>query len=144
MTVIISLCSFTMFKMILSNENSLLIANKLIGSNLDDNINLDLIDYYSTPGKIYHLFKFSKEFNIDMKNMSLKNFISIIVDNSYYKKESSIKNIIFKLIKFFLIKNINSNLSNYTHFIEKINNLKKFNLDEESFFIEFKSAMLND
>ena len=131
------------FKIMLSNEESLFVANKLIGSNLDNHINLDLIDYYLTPGKIYNLYKFSKEFNVDLKDMNLNNLISFIVENNYYKKDTSIKYIIFELIECFLVRNINSNLSNYNHFIKKIDNLKKFNLDEESFFLEFKSNMLN-
>ncbi len=31
----------------------------------------------------------------------------------------------------------------YSHFIKKIDNTKKFNLDEESLFIEFNDKILN-
>jgi hypothetical protein len=32
----------------------------------------------------------------------------------------------------------------YKNFINKIDDLKKFNLDEESFFIEFKAKVLDE
>ena len=32
----------------------------------------------------------------------------------------------------------------YKNFIHKIHDLKKFNLDEESFFIEFKTKVLDE
>ena len=34
--------------------------------------------------------------------------------------------------------------SYYSEFIQKIYDLKKFNLDEESFFIEFKAKVLDE
>ena len=132
------------FKITLSNLESLNIAKKLIDTNIDEQINKDLINYYFTPGKIYNLIKFSNEFDINIKNLSLKDLIYLIIDQRYYKKDTSIRYLIFELIEFYLRYNLNSKFSTYNYFIKKIDNLKKFNLDQESFFLELKSKMLNE
>ena len=132
------------FKITLSNLESLNVAKKLIDTNIDEQINKDLINYYFTPGKIYNLIKFSNEFDIDIKNLGLKDLIYLIIDQRYYKKDSSIRYLIFELIEFYLRYNLNSKFSTYNYFIRKIENLKRFNLDQESFFLELKSKMLNE
>ncbi len=132
------------FKITLSNLESLNVAKKLIDTNIDEQINKDLINYYFTPGKIYNLIKFSNEFDINIKNLGLKDLIYLIIDQRYYKKDSSIRYLIFELIEFYLRYNLNSKFSTYNYFIRKIENLKRFNLDQESFFLELKSKMLNE
>ena len=65
----------------------------------------------------------------------------------YYKKDISTKRMIFEYIEMFFIKKINfSNIklfSLYDYFLNYYKNTQKYNLDEESFFIEFKSKLLN-
>ena len=121
-----------------------LCINMLINGNIYDHINENLINYYSTPGKIYNLIKFSKEINIDLTKLDLKNFLNLIINENYYKKETSLKYIVYDFIELFLSTRtdlINSEMSN--KFLKRINDTKKFNLDEESLFIEFKSTILN-
>ena len=132
------------FKIRLTNKESLLIIEKIIGDNIENNINKDLINHYFTPGKIYNLIKFSKENKIELKDMKLKDFISLIINENYYKKDNTIKFMIYELIEFFLINNLNSKFTNYDRFIKKIDNLKKFNLDQESFFLDFKFSILDE
>ena len=43
----------------------------------------ELLNYYSTPGQIYNLVKFSKELDIDIKHLDLKSFLSILLSTSY-------------------------------------------------------------
>ena len=132
------------FKIRLTNKESLLIIEKIIEDNIENNINKDLINHYFTPGKIYNLIKFSKENKIELKDMKLKDFISLIIKENYYKKDNTIKFMIYELIEFFLINNLNSKFTNYDRFIKKIDNLKKFNLDQESFFLDFKFSILDE
>ena len=132
------------FKIRLTNKESLLIIEKIIEDNIENNINKDLINHYFTPGKIYNLIKFSKENKIELKDMKLKDFISLIINENYYKKDNTIKFMIYELIEFFLINNLNSKFTNYDRFIKKIDNLKKFNLDQESFFLDFKFSILDE
>ena len=132
------------YQIFLTHEKSVNVCEKLLSSNIHDLINKDLLDYYFTPGKIYNLINFAKANNIDLKKIELKEFLSLIIDNSYYKKENTLIPIFFNFIEFFLTKKkelIYSDFSNY--FLKKIDNTKKFHLDEETLFIEFKNKVLN-
>ena len=51
---------------------------------------------------------------------------------------------LFFLKKYKLSSTKNSLSVFYHEFISKIHNTEKFNLDEESLFLEFKSRLLND
>ena len=133
------------FKIHLSNSNNKAICNKLLNIDIDNAINIDLLDYYLTPGKIYNLTIFSNENKIDLKKISLKEFLILLIDESHYKKNNFINYIIYDFIELFLKKNISiSYIELYNYFLKKINHTKKFNLDEEIFFIEFKSRFLNE
>ncbi len=132
------------FKISLSKKQIDEISCSLFDKDIFDLINQDLIDYYNTPGKISNLLKLSKEKEIDLKNLSLKDLVSLLINKSYYKEDDNIKNLMYELVELFLIKKISLdylNLSNY--FLNKINEYKKFNLDDESLFLEINSKLLN-
>jgi DNA polymerase III subunit delta' len=132
------------FRISLANKQKISISNKILDADIEKLINKDLMNYYLTPGKIYNLVKFSKENNIDLKKLKLKDLLSTIIDEGFYKKESPIKYLIYEFLEFFLINNIPIQYSNYyNYFLNKINDTKRFNLDEESLFIEFKTKILN-
>ena len=133
------------FKISLSHEESLEIAQSLIGTNLDELVNKDLVNYYFTPGNIFRLINFAKKNSYDLKNFTLKNFLEVIINNGDFKKNSSIEYLIFDFVEFYFSK-INASLNihlKYQYFIKKINDTKKFNLDYESLFMEFKEKILN-
>ena len=132
------------FKIDLTNKESHSIANKLINTDAFDLINKDLLDYYFTPGKIYNLVKFSNENKINLKTINLEKFLTFIIQENYYKKESPIKYMVFDFVELLLKKKINiGNLNFINKFLKKIGNTKKLNLDEESLFIELDSKILN-
>ncbi len=132
------------YKISLSNKQVVEISNKLLKNDIHKLINIDLLNYYITPGKIYDLVQFSNENKIDLKNLELENFLNIIIDNSYYKKENSIKYMIFDFVELFLKKKISiQNYELFNYFLKKIENTYKFNLDEESFFLELKTKLIN-
>ena len=132
------------FKIDLTNEESHSIANRLINTDAFDLINKDLLDYYFTPGKIYNLVKFSNENKINLKSINLEKFLTFIIQENYYKKESPIKHMVFDFVELLLKKKINiGNLNFINKFLKKIENTKKLNLDEESLFIELDSKILN-
>ena len=135
------------FKIHLSNEESLTVVNKLLNDNLQNIINYDLINYYLTPGYIYNLAIFGKNNNFDLKNINLSQFIKSIIGNKYFKKDDFIKSSIYDFIEFYFTK-INSSFSTninsqYNYFLKRISNTKKFNLDEDSLFMEFEDKILN-
>ena len=137
------------FKINFSFIESIQISNQILNDNVFDLVNLDLINYYNTPGEIINLINFSKDKNINLKDYTLFNFLDLLIGNGYYKKNKSVKNLLVNFIELFFLKEYKisntkkSLLSFYYDFINKIHNTEKFNLDEESLFIEFKSKILN-
>ena len=132
------------FKISLSNEKVSLVNKLLFGDDIKNLINSDILDYYHTPGKIYDILEFSKEKEIDLRDVNLKEFLSLIINGSYYKNDNRIKVILYNYLELFLLKNISiTYFEIFSYFLKKINNVKKFNLNEESLFLEIDSKLLN-
>ena len=132
------------FKISLTHEESINISNKLIDTNVLDLISEEILDYYFTPGKIYNLIKFSRENSFDLKNLSLKNFLSYIIDKNLYKKDNPIKYMIYDFFELYLIKKSSAkDLDFVSYFLNQIRNLRKFNLDEDTLLLDFKYKQLN-
>ena len=136
------------YKINLTNKENLEISNKLLDGNLEKLINKDFLNYYSTAGNIYKTVKFAELNNYDFSNMSLKDLLKIIIKEKIYKKDKSIKYLIFEFFELYLSRiNYTTNPSiydNYNHFLKRVSDTKRFNLDEESLFIEFGEVILNE
>jgi DNA polymerase III subunit delta' len=135
------------YKIFLTNEESLKVANFLLEDQLENKISSDLINYYSTPGNIFNLVLFGDLNKFNLKDLNLKQFLKIIIKENYYKKDTLIKPMIFDLIEFYFRKinySFSSNINKkYSNFLKRISDTKKFNLDEESLFIDFDEEILN-
>jgi len=129
------------FKISLAHNQSIEIANSIFGENVLNKINQDLIHHYLTPGNFYNLIKFSENFEVDLTAITLKEFITVIIEQNYYKKDNEIKYMLYDFIELFFRNNNFSNL--YSYFLKKIDDCKKFNLDEESLLMEFEAKVLN-
>ena len=136
------------YKINLSNKENLDISNKLLDGNLEKLINKDLLNYYSTAGNIYKTAKFAESNDYDFSNISLKDLLKIIIKEKLYKKDKSIKYLIFEFFELYLgrINNMPnlSNYNDYNYFLKRISDTKRFNLDEETLFIEFEEKILNE
>ena len=135
------------YKISLTHEESIQIVNNLLNGKLEEILNEDLLNYYSTPGNIYNLVKFAEDNKFDLKKIDLKTFLKIIIKENYYKKNFKLKILLFDLIEFYFRK-INSSFSidlmnKYSYFLKRISDTKKYNLDEEALFIEFTEEILN-
>mgnify|MGYP004366651583 CR=1 FL=1 len=112
-------------------------------------INIDLINYYNSPGYYFSLINFAKEKKIDLKDCSLISFLEYLINNNVFKKNSFAKEILINSIELYFLKIYKKSLKKnkvfkiYDLFMTKIKNLNKYNLDEESLFMEFKSKILN-
>ena len=125
-------------------EISVEISNNLFGSKILTLINNNLLDYYFTPGKVYNLLNFLDNNKIDFENLSLKKILDLLIDKFYYKKDISAKILTYEFIELFLTHEFYYKKNDiYNYFLKKIDNTKRFNLDEESLFIEFKTKVLN-
>jgi len=135
------------YKISLSYKKSIDITNKIINNNILNFLNNDFISYYYTPGYYLNLINFANEFEVDLKEINLKELLKMIIKENYYKKNLSLSYFLNNLIELFFRKHIHlmtdKMLYYYSHFIKKIDNTKKFNLDEESLFIEFNDKILN-
>ena len=137
------------FKINFTFSECMYISNQILNNNVLDLINYDLISYYNTPGEIIDLINFSNEKNLNLLDYTLVNFLNLLIDNGYYKKNKFVKTLLINFIELFFLKEYklsatkNSLLTFYHKFIVKIYNTEKFNLDDESLFLEFKSRLLN-
>ena len=135
------------FKVFLTKDQSISIVNQLLNDDINTIINNKLFDYYATPGKLFKLIKLSEEYNLDLVNFDLNTTLTSIIKNKIYKKDKSIIEIIYSFIELYFRNNISieniSLLKSYHYFLEKINNTKIYNLDEETLFMEFEDKILN-
>ena len=137
------------FKINFTFNQSIDVSNKILNQNIFELINPDLINYYNTPGEIINLINFSLDKNINLIDYTLTDFLNLLINNGYYKKNKVVKNLLVNFIELFFLKEYKlsttkRSLFNFYHnFMIKIHNAEKFNLDEESLFLEFKSKLLN-
>jgi DNA polymerase III subunit delta' len=136
------------FRISLTYEQSLNVTNKILNKNLNDFLNDEFITNYSTPGQLIKIIHFASINEIDLKNLKLKNLISKIISDKKYKKDVSIKDLIYSLMELYFrnnvsIKNIEL-IEMYNYFLKKIDNTKMFNLDDESLLMEFENKVFNE
>ena len=135
------------FKIFLSNKETIDVNNNLLGQNINNIINKDLINYYSTPGNLVNLINFADKNGYDLKSLDLKKFLKLIIDKNDYKKDILFKYLIYDFIEFYFNKLIfeksTTIFEKYHYFLKRISETKKFNLDEETLFIEFQDKILN-
>ena len=135
------------YKVFISYDETIEIINKVLDADIFELINKELINYYTTPGQLYEMVKFSNYQKINLKDMSLKEFLSQIIQSKAFKKEKSINEILFNLIELYLrkktsIKNVYL-IDLYKYFLKRINDVKIYNLDTESLYMEFEDKILN-
>jgi DNA polymerase-3 subunit delta' len=135
------------FKISLSNNDYLKISNQLLNNDLNNLVSKELINYYFTPGEIYQLVQFSSENDYDLSNIDLKNFLRLLINDSQYKKNNFINNMMYSLMELYFIK-LNQSFSKllnqkYSYFIKRISDTKTYNLDKESLFMEFNEEILD-
>ena len=135
------------FKIILNYDQSIEVVNNILNDNIHNLLNIELINYYSTPGQLLGIIKIVNENNVDSKNISLKYLLSLIIKEKSYKNETSVKDLIYSLIELYFRNNISLKniklIDTYNYFLKKINSSKNFNLDDETLFMEFEDRILN-
>jgi len=138
------------FKINLTFIETINISNFLLKENVFELIHNDLINYYNTPGDFFGLVSFAKEKKINLNQYSLVSFLNYLIDNKFYKKNKFIRDLIINNIELYFLKiykisnTKNIILNTYYNFMSRVSNTNKFNLDEESLFMEFKSKLLNE
>ena len=99
------------FNLFLTFDECLDTTNKIIGNNIYQIINKDLINHYSTVGDLVNLVNFSSSSKMSLLELNLKDFLINLIDEKYYKKNIYIKKNIYKYIEYYLLKLMNLNKS---------------------------------
>ena len=93
------------FNINLSFNEVLKITNLLLDSDIFKLLNPeDLISYYNTPGEFIRLIDFANNKKINLKETTLLNLLSLLIDNVYYKKNKYVKDLIINLIELYFLK----------------------------------------
>ena len=136
------------FKINISNENIELIVNNYFKDNIYTKINSDLINYYSTPLFLISLLNYMNENELSISNTSIDDLLINLINNKHYNKQDFIRDNLNTIIELFFYNHINKT-KKLTYKIKeyyylKFSNVRKFNLDYETFFLEFKDKLLSE
>lgn len=138
-----------LFRKHFSFTESIEITNKILGDNILDLINIEIINYYNSPGHFLNFITFANKYELDLSSINLKDFLILLIKDNYYKKDNFIKKKIFELIELYFLhlirlsNNKNKVFNFHSNFLKKINNTHKYNLDYETLFMEFNTEILN-
>tara|TARA_Y100000590_G_scaffold403389_1_gene490068 strand:+ start:137 stop:1084 length:948 start_codon:yes stop_codon:yes gene_type:complete len=140
----------TKFNLSLSFKESIDISNKILNEDVSDLVNSELLYYYSTPGNLVNLINFANTINLNLVEYNLKDFLTHLIDNSYYKSNSYIRKNIFTYIELYFLQLMKISQRRhkinkiYIDTVKKVYNAKRYNLDIESVFIHLKTQLFNE
>ena len=134
-------------KINLNQEDTKLIVNKYFDDEVYENINNSLSNFYSTPNFLILLVNYLKENDLSLVDTNINVFIRNIIVNKHYNKNIFVKDNLNYIIELFFYNHINITKEiSYKvkeYYYTKLRNIRKFNLDYETFFLEFEDNLLN-
>ena len=138
------------FKLSINNNDKVKIINLLTEDNFFSQINKDFVNYYNSPSDYINYYFFCANNNIDFQKLNIEDFLHFIINGAHYKKNSYIKDNLSNYLELFFSKKIKFFHSKkniyklYNYFTFKMHNVRKYNLDLDSFLLEFNTKLLND
>ena len=136
------------FKLSLMYSEVIEIVNYYFNSNRYNDINLDFINNYNSPSFLISLVNFLETNDLSIKECNIEDLLTYIIKNKLYMSDEFIKEYLNLLIELYFYKNINDskNISFKIkkYFYLKLSFVKKYNLDFESFFLEFNDKLLSE
>ena len=136
------------FKIDLKLKETKAIVDNYYNESIYDNLNENLKNYYATPKFLISLITYFRKNDLSFSEIGINELIENIIDNKQYNKDSFIKEYLNYIIELFFYNHINVTkkisfkVKEYYYF--KLSNIRKFNLDYETFFIEFKDKLLSE
>ena len=132
-----------------------MIQDKYLGSvrtfkkGYDELISKDFENYFDSPSICINFITFCKKNDLNFKEITIEEFIKYLISFNIYKKDNFIKNNIKYYVELFFMKKAKKISNNeifdlVSYFNKKFNLFVKYNLDLESFFLEFRSKLLNE
>ena len=136
------------FKLNLLNSEVMDIVNYHFEADIYKDINLDFINNYNSPSFLISLVNFLESNDLSIKDNSIENLLAYIIKNKSYTSNDFIKEYLNLFIELFFYKNINISkkisFKIKKYFYLKLSFVKKYNLDFESFFLEFNDKLLSE
>ena len=136
------------FKMLLSKTSKKLIINNYFNEDIYDSLSQGITNYYSNPSFIISLIDYLRDNSLDYKDVEIEDIMKLIIKNNDYTKNKFINENINLLVELFFFNKVNYNNDKAykikKYFYIKLNQIIKYNLDIESFFLEFQQRLLNE
>ena len=136
------------FKMLLSKTSKKLIINNYFNEDIYDSLSQGITNYYSNPSFIISLIEYLSDNSLDYKDVEIDDIIKLIIKNNDYTKNKFINENINLLVELFFFNKVNYNNDKAykikKYFYIKLNQIIKYNLDIESFFLEFQQRLLSE
>ncbi len=136
------------FKIYLVNSEVRDIVNYHFQDEIYDKINSDFINNYNSPSFLISLIKYLERNELLINNTSIEDLLSHIIKNKSYTKDDFVKKYLNLFIEFFFYKNISKSkkisFKIKKYFYLKLSIVKKYNLDFESFLLEFNDKLLSE
>ena len=136
------------FKLNLLNSEVMEIVNYHFEADIYKDINLDFINNYNSPSFLISLVNFLESNDLSIKDNSIEDLFAYIIKNISYTSNDFIKEYLNLFIELFFYKNINISkkisFKIKKYFYLKLSFVKKYNLDFESFFLEFNDKLLSE
>ena len=136
------------FKLNLINPEVIEIVNYYFNRDIYKDINLDFINNYNSPSFLISLVNFLESNGLSIKECNIEDLLTYIIKNKIYTSDEYIKEYLNLFIELFFYKNINKSkkisFKIKKYFYLKLSFVKKYNLDFESFFLEFNDKLLSE
>ena len=137
------------FKFFLNNEDREKRINEILNNQFND-LSSDFKNKYISPLFFKSLLEYCNKNNLQINDINLDNLLSDILKKKDYKKNEFVLKNFFLLVQLFLYKKIKKEQYNnkyfylLKYFTQRFDDITKFNLDFESYVLEFKNLIYNE
>ena len=137
------------FKFFLNNEDREKRINEILNNQFND-LSSDFKNKYISPLFFKSLLEYCNKNNLQINDINLDSLLSDILKKKDFKKNEFVLKNFFLLVQLFLYKKIKKEHNNnkyfylLKYFTQRFDDVTKFNLDFESYVLEFKNLIYNE